>query len=124
VRTLLGVLAPWLIKKTNDHPERKHQPEAAEEYKAAENAKDILGALTPSSARNDRTIFVLRYAANRAKTGTLARLDSRHALDGVRIEAASALNEVCRLLDRGHLPQDAIDEATDAVIAWLGALTP
>ena len=51
-----------------------------------------LGTLTPSSARTDRTIFVLRYAANIAKTGTLARLESRQALDGVRIEAATALN--------------------------------
>jgi hypothetical protein len=41
----------------------------------------------------------------------------RHALDDVRIEAATALNEVCRLLDQGHLPQDAIDHATDAAIA-------
>ena len=93
-----------------------------EERKAAENAKAVLGTLTPSSARTDRTIFVLRYAANIAKTGTLARLESRHALDGVRIEAATALNEVCRWLDRGHLPQDVIDQATNAIVAWLEAL--
>jgi hypothetical protein len=98
-------------------------PKLQEERKAAENAKAILGALTPSSARTDRTIFVLRYAANLAKKGTLARLERGHTLDDVRIEAATDLNEVCRLLDRGHLPQDAIDQATDAVIAWLGALT-
>jgi hypothetical protein len=93
-----------------------------EERKAAENAKAILGTLAPSSARMDRTIFALRYAANLAKTGTLARLESRHALDGVRIEAATALNEVCRLLDRGHVPQDAIEQATNAIVAWLEAL--
>ena len=97
-------------------------PKLREERKAAENAKAVLGTLTPSSARTDRTIFVLRYAANLAKTGTLARLESRHALDGVRIEAATALNEVCRWLDRGHLPQDAIDQATNAIVAWLEAL--
>ena len=99
-------------------------PKLQEERKAAENAKTILGTLTPSSARTDRTIFVLRYAANLAKTGTLARLESRHALDGARIEAATALNEVCRLLDRAHLPQAAIDQATNAVVAWLEALPP
>lgn len=98
-------------------------PKLQEECKAAENAKAILDTLTPSSARTDRTIFVLRYAANLAKTRTLARLESRHALDGARIEAATALNKVCRLLDRGPLPQAAIDQATKAIIAWLEALT-
>src|SRR5215831_4361018 len=97
-------------------------PKLHEERKAAENAKAILGTLTPSSARTDRTIFVLRHAANLAKTGTLARLESRHALDGARIEAAAVLNEVCRLLNRGHLPQDAIDKATNAIAVWLEAL--
>ena len=77
-------------------------PKLKEERKAAENAKAILDTGTPSSARTDRTIFVLRYAANLAKTGTLARLESRHTLDGARIEAATALDSVCRLLDRGH----------------------
>jgi hypothetical protein len=92
-----------------------------QERKAAENAKALLGTLTPSSTRTDRTIFVLRYAANLAKKGTLARLERRHTLDHIRIKAATGLNEVCRLLDRGHLPQDAIEQATDAVIAWLAA---
>ena len=80
-------------------------PKLQEERKAAENAKAMLGTLTPSRARSDRAIFVLRYAANLAKTRTLARLESRHALDDARMEAGSALNEVCRLLDRAHLPQ-------------------
>ena len=74
-------------------------PKLQEERKAAENAKAILGTLTPSTAGTDRAIFVLRYAANLAKRGTLARLESRYALDGVRIEAANALNAGCRLLD-------------------------
>ena len=94
-------------------------PKLKEERKAAENAQAILGMLTPST---DRAIFVLRYAANRAKTSTLARLESRYALDGVRTDAATALNEVCRLMDRGHLSQDAIDQATNAIVAWLEAL--
>ena len=38
------------------------------------------------------------------------------------MEAATALNEVCRLLDRGHLPQDAIDRAMNAIVVWLEAL--
>jgi hypothetical protein len=97
-------------------------PKLQEERKAAENGKAILGTLTPSSTRTDRTISVLRYATNLAKTGSLKRLESRHALDGARIEAAAALNEVCRLLDRGHVPQDAINQATNAIVAWLEAL--
>ena len=104
------------------NPSANTNPKLQEERKAAENAKAILGTLTPSSARTDRTIFVLRHAANLAKTGTLARLESRHALDGARIEAADALNEVCRLLDRGPVPQAAIDRATNVIVAWLEAL--
>jgi hypothetical protein len=49
-------------------------PKLREERKAAENAKAILGTLTPSTAGTDRIIFVLRYAANLAKRGTLASL--------------------------------------------------
>ena len=122
MRTPLGVLRlgpsrrPVGILSTNTNPKLQ------EERKAAENAKAILGMLTPSSARVDRTIFVLRYAANRAKTSTLASLESRRALDGARIEAATALNEMCRWLDRGPFPQDAIDQATNAIVAWLAAL--
>jgi hypothetical protein len=104
------------------NPSANTNPKLQEERKAAENAKAILGTLTPSSALTDRTIFVLRHAANLAKNGTLVRLESRHALDGARIEAATALNGVCRLLDRGYLPQDAIEQATNAVVAWLEAL--
>jgi hypothetical protein len=99
-------------------------PKLQEERKAAENAKAMLGTLTPSRARSDHTIFILRYAANLAKTRTLARLESRQALDDVCMEAANALNEVCRLLDRGQLPQDAVDRATNAIVAWLEVLSP
>jgi hypothetical protein len=38
-------------------------PKLREERKAAENAKAILGTLTPSTAGTDHTIFILRYAA-------------------------------------------------------------
>jgi hypothetical protein len=97
-------------------------PKLEEERKAAENAKTILVTLTPSSARTDRIIFLLRYAASLAKTGTLTRLASRQALDSARVEAATALNAVCGLLERGRLTQDAIDQAISAVAAWLEAL--
>ena len=97
-------------------------PKLQGERKAAENAKTILDTLTPSSAGSDRTIFVLRYAANLAKTGTLTRLHSRHALDSVRTEAATSLNMLCGLLERGRLTQGAIDQAATAVVTWLEAL--
>ena len=94
----------------------------AEERKAATNAKAILGWLTPSNARTDRLIFVLRHAANLAKTATLTRLESRRALDMLRKDAASSLNAACGLLDKGRLTQDAIDLARQAIAAWLNAL--
>ena len=94
----------------------------AEERKAATNAKAILGWLTSSNARTDRLIFVLRHAANLAKTAALTRLESRKALDTLREDAASSLNAVCGLLDKGRLTQDAIDSARAAVAAWLNAL--
>jgi hypothetical protein len=106
----------WSIRAPNTNAKLQ------EERKAAENAKAMLGTLTPSTAGTDRNVFVLRYAANLAKAGTLPRLVSKHALDSARIEAATALNAVCRFLDRGHIPQDAIDQATNAIVAWLEAL--
>ncbi len=94
----------------------------AEERKSATNAKAILGWLISSNARTDRLIFVLRHAANLAKTATLTRLESRRALDLLREDAATSLNAVCGLLDKGRLTQDAIDLAREAVAAWLNAL--
>jgi hypothetical protein len=93
-----------------------------EERKAAENAKAILGRLTPSSARTDRMIFILRYAANLAASGALIRMESKKDLNAVREEAARSLNAVCSLLDKKRLTQDAIDEANRAVVGWLNAL--
>ena len=58
------------------------------------------------SARTDRTISP-PLAANIAKTRTLARLETGRLSTGRR-EAGTALNEVCRWLDREHLPQDII----------------
>jgi hypothetical protein len=93
-----------------------------EERRAAENAKTILGRLTPSNARTDRTIFVLRHAANLAASAALIRLESKKDLNAIRNEAARSLNAVCGLLDKKRLTQDAIDEANRAVIGWLNAL--
>src|SRR5262249_10827376 len=101
---------------------RKASAKIAEERKVAENAKAILGWLTPSNAPTDRIIFVLRNAANIARTATLTRLESKRALDNMRTEAATSLNRICSLLDRGRLTEDAINQATGAVVAWLNAL--
>ena len=108
--------------KCKSEEERKASAKIADERKAAENAKAILGWLMPSSARTDRIIFVLRNAANMARTATLTRLESKRALDDMRTEAATSLNQVCSLLDRGGLTQDAIDQAAVAVATWLNAL--
>jgi hypothetical protein len=102
---------------------RRINPKIEEERKAAKNAKAVLGGLTPSSTRTDRTIFVLRYAANVAATNMLTRhLESKIALDAIRDEAAKSLNAVCSLLERRRLTQDVIDQANRAVEAWLSAL--
>jgi hypothetical protein len=108
--------------KCKREEERKAGARIAEERKAAENAEAILGWLTPSNARPDRIIFVLRNAANIARTATLKRLESKRALDNMRTEAATSLNLICTLLDRSQLTQDAIDQAAGAVITWLNAL--
>src|SRR5215469_13936654 len=105
--------------KCKSEEERKASAKIADERKAAENAEAILGWLMPSNARTDRIIFVLRNAANIARTATLTRLG---ALDSLRAEATTSLNQVCSLLDRGGLTQDAIDQAAVAVAAWLNAL--
>ncbi len=102
--------------------ERKAARKIEDERKAAGNAKAVLGCLRPTSARTDRLMFILRNAANMAKTATLTRLESKRALDGIRAEAAGSLNATCALLDRGRLTQEAIDEANRAVVAWMKAL--
>jgi len=108
--------------KCKSEEERKASAKIADERKAAENAKAILGWLMPSNARTDRIIFVLRNAANTARTATLTRLESKRVLDSMRTEAATSLNQVCSLLDRGGLTQDAIEQADVAVATWLNAL--
>ena len=108
--------------KCKSEAERKASGKIADERKAAENARAILGWLMPANARTDHIIFVLRNAANIARTATLTRLENKRALDIMRTEAATALNQICNLLDRGGLTQDAIDEAATALAAWLNAL--
>ncbi len=102
--------------------ERKAARKIEDERKAAGNAKAVLGCLRPTSARTDRLMFILRNAANTAKIATLIRLERKRALDVVRGEAARSLNAACALLDRGRLTQDAIDEASRAVAAWMKEL--
>ena len=89
--------------KCKSEQERKVSAKIADERKAAENAKAILDRLMPSNARTNRIIFVLRNAANIARTATLTRLESKRTLDGMRTEAATSLNQACGLLDRGGL---------------------
>jgi hypothetical protein len=95
----------------------------SEERKAGENAKAVLGWLMPETARTDRIIFILRYAANLAASAALIRgLESKKALDATREESTRSLNVVCSLLERRRLTQDVIDQANRAVEAWLNAL--
>src|ERR1700752_2796246 len=108
--------------KCKSEDEHKASAKIADERKAAENAKAILGWLIPSSARTDRIIFVLRNAANIARTATLTRLESKKALDSLRTAATTSLNQVCNLLDRGSLTQHAVEQAAVSVEAWLSAL--
>jgi hypothetical protein len=108
--------------KCKSEQERKVSAKIADERKAAENAKAILDRLMPSNARTNHVIFVLRNAANIARTATLTRLESKRTLDGMRTDAATSLNQACGLLDRGGLTQEAIDQAAGAVTAWLNAL--
>jgi hypothetical protein len=108
--------------KCKSEDDRKANAKISDERKAGENAKAILARLKPSDARTDRIIFVLRNAANIARTATLTRLEVRRLLDSRRTEAATSLNEICSLLDRGDLTQYAIDQAVVSVQAWLNTL--
>jgi len=108
--------------KCKSEQERKVSAKIADERQAAEHANAILDCLMSSSARTSRIIFVLRNAAKIATTATLTRLETKRALDSIRTEAATSLNQACSLLDRGGLTQEAIDQAAGAVTAWLNAL--
>ncbi len=79
--------------KVEEEDERKAARKIGDE--AAGNAKAVLDWLRPSSARTDRLVFVLRNAANVAKTATLTRVESRRVLDATRGEAARSLNAAC-----------------------------
>ena len=93
-----------------------------EEIEAATDAKAALGGLTPESAPSDRSIFVLRFAANVATRAAHLRLERRKALNELRSQAAKSLNAVCRLLELRRLEQNSIDAGKAAVQAWLEAL--
>jgi hypothetical protein len=118
----MSVVSTESSRRYEDERKLAGAAKLAEERKAAANAKAILGWLTSSNARTDRLVFVLRNAANLAKAATLTRLESKRTLDALREDAASSLNAVCGLLDKGRLTEGAIDGASRAVIAWLDAL--
>ena len=65
--------------KCKSEDERKVNAKIADERKAAQNAKAVLDCLIPSNARTNRIIFVLRNAANPARTATLTRLEKKSA---------------------------------------------
>src|ERR1700759_3980930 len=103
--------------KCKGEDDRKANAKISDERKAGDNAKAILARLKPSDARTDRIIFVLRNAANIARTATLTRREVRRLLDSRRTEAATSLNQICSLLDRGDLTQYALDQAAVSVEA-------
>ncbi len=118
----MSVVSTESTRKYEDERKLAGAAKMAEERKAATNAKAILGWLTPSNARTDRLIFVLRNAANLAKTASFTRLESRKTVNALREDAAESLNMVCGLLDKGQLTEDAIESARMSVAAWLNAL--
>ena len=73
-----------------------------EERKAAEKAQAVIRSLTPTTQRTDAIIFGLRYAASLATDANTKTVSSEAALRNIRGEAATALNGVCGLLDRGR----------------------
>jgi hypothetical protein len=93
------------------------------EREAATDAKAVLRGLTPESAPSDRSIFVLRFAANAATRAAHLRLERRKSLNALRSQAAKSLNAVCGLLERRRVDQNSIDEGKAAVQAWLDALS-
>ena len=84
--------------KCKSEDERKASAKISDERKAGENAKAILARLRPSDARTDRIIFVLRNAANIARTATLTRLEVRRARSiagGRKLQLRSIKYVVC-----------------------------
>ena len=101
----------------------KGNTKLGEERNAATDAKALLCGLTPETARSDRTIFVLRYAANVATTASYTRLESQLSINELRSQAAKSLNAVCGMLDRRRLDQNSIEQGKAAVQAWLDAIS-
>jgi hypothetical protein len=92
-----------------------------EEHSIAAKAKAVIDMLAPETPRTDANVHAVRLAAGTA-SDAIKNISSEAALDAARGEASTALNGVCRLMDRHALTRDIIDRARRAVAAWLGEL--
>jgi hypothetical protein len=90
-----------------------------DERKAAKKAQEVVGSLTPSTPRTDKTIILLGHAAGIATEGSM-NVSSEATLNYVR--AATALRAVCNGLEDRRLTHEMIDRAKQAVDAWVSEL--
>jgi hypothetical protein len=95
-----------------------------DEREAMAKARDVLGKLTPSTARTDEIASTLRHAARLATTAVARNFssDAARGLNNTRDDASTALGVVAGSLDARTLTQDMIDKAKHAVAALLASL--
>jgi hypothetical protein len=95
-----------------------------EERSAAENAREVLRTITPSTPRTDEIVHRLRHAAGLANAAGLQGFSSEKAVNDIRAEASIALRGVVGSLDAEQHPLTGamIDRAKTAVADWLTAL--
>ena len=92
---------------------------AIDERRAAEDAREILSSLTPSTPRTTRIIF--HVAPRReGRDGRLCECFARS--DGELCARGNGARAVCLQLDQRALTQEMLDRAKQAVEAWLNGL--
>lgn len=88
------------------------------QHAAATRAFRVLNSLTPTMPGDEASLAILR-CANRAAADIRERRSSEMALNNARDSVGLALSPLCALMGQGHVSQEKINRAKDAVSVWL-----
>ncbi len=90
----------------------------SDQHAAATRAFRVISSLTPATPGDEASLAILR-CANQVATDITQRRSSEMALNNARDNVGIALSPLCALMAHGHVTQEKINRARDAVGAWL-----
>jgi hypothetical protein len=90
----------------------------SDQYAAATRAFRVISSLTPTTPGDEDSLAILR-CANQVAADITQRRSSEMALNNARDSVGFALSPLCVLMGHGHVSQEKINGAKDAVSAWL-----